>query len=88
MKNFAIVILLLLAACTSAPIHTPIQADVATWQQRAKAVTIVRDDWGAPHIYAKTDADVVFGLMRIVEGEKIKRPAPVLMPFAVQIFKC
>jgi acyl-homoserine-lactone acylase len=63
MKNFAMVVLLLLAACTSAPIRTPIQADVAAWQQRAKAVTIVRDDWGVPHIYAKTDADVVFGLM-------------------------
>ena len=28
-----------------------------------RAVTIVRDDWGIPHIYGKTDADVVFGLM-------------------------
>ena len=26
-------------------------------------ITIVRDDWGVPHIYGKTDADVVFGLM-------------------------
>src|ERR1700754_2510917 len=29
----------------------------------AKAVTIIRDKWGIPHIYGKTDADVVFGLM-------------------------
>jgi acyl-homoserine lactone acylase PvdQ len=62
-KNLATVVVLLLAACTSAPIRTPMQADVAAWQQRAKAVTIIRDDWGVPHIYAKTDADVVFGLM-------------------------
>jgi acyl-homoserine lactone acylase PvdQ len=61
--NLAIAVVLLLPACTSAPIRTPIQADVATWQQRAKGVTIIRDDWGVPHIYAKTDADVVFGLM-------------------------
>ncbi|MDR6944920.1 penicillin acylase family protein [Mucilaginibacter pocheonensis] len=29
----------------------------------AKTVTIIRDKWGVPHIYAKTDAAVVFGLM-------------------------
>ena len=26
-------------------------------------MTIIRDKWGVPHIYGKTDADVVFGLM-------------------------
>ena len=29
----------------------------------AKAVSIILDKWGIPHIYGKTDADVVFGLM-------------------------
>lgn len=29
----------------------------------AERVTIIRDNWGIPHIYGKTDADVVFGLM-------------------------
>jgi acyl-homoserine-lactone acylase len=33
------------------------------YQQLAKAVTIIRDDYGIPHIYGKTDASVVFGLM-------------------------
>ena len=28
-----------------------------------EGITIIRDDWGVPHIYGKTDADVVFGLM-------------------------
>ena len=28
-----------------------------------QGITIIRDDWGMPHIYGKTDADVVFGLM-------------------------
>ena len=36
---------------------------IASWQQEAQRVTIVRDTWGIPHIYGKTDADVVFGLM-------------------------
>ena len=30
---------------------------------RARAVTIRRDRWGIPHVEAKRDADVVFGLM-------------------------
>ena len=39
------------------------KADIVRWQQRAKQVTITRDMWGVPHIYGKTDADVVFGLL-------------------------
>ena len=30
---------------------------------RAQRVTIVRDDWGIPHVSATTDADAVFGVM-------------------------
>ena len=29
----------------------------------AAGVTIVRDDWGIPHISAKTDADAIFGMI-------------------------
>lgn len=32
-------------------------------QARAQQVTITRDDFGVPHIYAKTDADAVFGML-------------------------
>lgn len=39
------------------------QSDVNRWQQRAKQITITRDTWGVPHIYGKTDADVVFGVL-------------------------
>jgi acyl-homoserine lactone acylase PvdQ len=38
-------------------------ASPSGWEQRAQNVTIVRDDWGIPHIYGKTDADAVFGLV-------------------------
>lgn len=31
--------------------------------QKAENVTIIRDDFGVPHIYGKTDADAVFGLL-------------------------
>jgi len=41
----------------------PSTGETAAWEKRAKTVTIIRDDWGIPHIYGKSDADVVFGLM-------------------------
>ncbi|WP_295796553.1 penicillin acylase family protein [Mucilaginibacter sp.] len=37
--------------------------EINRFKQQAAAVTIVRDNWGVPHIYGKTDADAVFGLM-------------------------
>ena len=37
--------------------------EAARWQQQAGHVTIVRDDWGIAHVYGKTDADAVFGMM-------------------------
>jgi len=33
------------------------------WERQTQDVTIIRDDWGIPHVYGKTDADAVFGLM-------------------------
>ncbi|MDP9075842.1 MAG: penicillin acylase family protein [Bacteroidota bacterium] len=38
-------------------------AEIKRFEHEASLVTIVRDNWGVPHIYGKTDADVVFGLM-------------------------
>lgn len=37
--------------------------EVNRWNEQAQQVTIIRDNWGIPHIYGKTDADAVFGLM-------------------------
>ena len=37
--------------------------EISRWQQQAKQVTIIRDTWGIPHVYGKTDADAVFGLL-------------------------
>lgn len=33
------------------------------YEAQAGRVTITRDSWGVPHIFGKTDADAVFGLM-------------------------
>ncbi|HSN10180.1 MAG TPA: penicillin acylase family protein, partial [Hanamia sp.] len=37
--------------------------EIARWKQEASRVTIIRDKFGVPHIYGKTDADAVFGLL-------------------------
>jgi acyl-homoserine-lactone acylase len=37
--------------------------DLARWQAQAKNVTIVRDDWGIAHVFGKSDADAVFGMI-------------------------
>src|SRR5256885_8654862 len=55
--------LILLAACAATASAQSSRTDLARWKQQAKAVTIVRDDWGIPHVYGKTDADAVFGLV-------------------------
>ncbi|MBN8816930.1 MAG: penicillin acylase family protein [Sphingomonas sp.] len=37
--------------------------EMTRWRAEAANVTIVRDDWGIPHITGKTDADAVFGMI-------------------------
>src|SRR5678809_1474124 len=37
--------------------------EISRCEKQAKNVSIIRDDWGIPHIYGKTDADAVFGLI-------------------------
>lgn len=37
--------------------------DAQRWQQRARNVTITRDDWGIAHVHGRTDADAVFGMI-------------------------
>jgi acyl-homoserine lactone acylase PvdQ len=39
--------------------------EIKKWETQAKQVKIVQDDWGIPHIYGKTDADAVFGLLYV-----------------------
>lgn len=63
MKKLLVLFVLLAAACSSAPIPRSDTSSLAEWRERAAGITIVRDDWGVPHIYGRTDADVVFGLM-------------------------
>src|SRR6187402_2855812 len=47
--------------------------EVSRWGKQAKNVTIIRDNWGIPHVYGKTDADAVFGLMYAQCEDDFKR---------------
>ncbi|MFJ2684351.1 penicillin acylase family protein [Pseudomonas sp. NPDC087342] len=38
-------------------------SDASRWQQQASNVNIIRDKWGIAHVYGKTDADAVFGMI-------------------------
>lgn len=49
------------------------QTDIARWEKQAQNVTIIRDNWGIPHIYGKTDADAVFGLLYAQCEDDFKR---------------
>jgi acyl-homoserine-lactone acylase len=50
------------AAASTGPALAPAGQD-ARWQQRALNVRIVRDNWGIAHVYGKSDADAVFGMI-------------------------
>lgn len=50
-------------AAAAATAQAPGAADLARWKKTAERVTIMRDKWGIPHVFGKTDADAVFGLL-------------------------
>lgn len=55
----------------SAQIFT--KAEIDRWEKQARNITITRDNWGIPHINAKTDADAVFGLLYAQCEDDFKR---------------
>ncbi|MGA7413041.1 MAG: acylase [Bryobacteraceae bacterium] len=56
-------LVLLLAASACFAFGSGGTPEAARWAQEAQRVTIVRDDWGIAHVYGKTDADAVFGMI-------------------------
>lgn len=49
------------------------KAEISKWQEQSKKVSIIRDNWGVPHIYGKTDADAVFGMLYAQCEDDFKR---------------
>jgi acyl-homoserine-lactone acylase len=72
LKLSTLLVFLLLASCSreTDPITAP---TIDRLTARAQKVSIIRDDFGVPHIYAKTDADAVFGLLYAQAEDDFKR---------------
>jgi acyl-homoserine lactone acylase PvdQ len=49
------------------------QKEVNRLEKLAQQVSIIRDKWGIPHVYGKTDADAVFGLLYAQCEDDFKR---------------
>jgi len=47
--------------------------EINRWSEEAKHVRISRDNWGIPHVFGKTDAACVFGLMYAQCEDDFKR---------------
>src|SRR6476620_5805769 len=47
--------------------------EIGHWEKESKNVKVIRDNWGILHIYGKTDADAVFGLMYAQCEDDFKR---------------
>jgi len=59
MKRFYFLFLITMVSC----IKQEVNQEVARWEEQAANIEIIRDNFGVPHIYGKTDADAVFGLL-------------------------
>ena len=80
--GLSFVAMLLIAACGKEPTveqtnepaaEQATSSEAARLAARAANVTIIRDDFGVPHIYAKTDADAVFGMLYAQSEDDFKR---------------
>ncbi|HZX25525.1 MAG TPA: penicillin acylase family protein [Telluria sp.] len=69
--RLALVLSIAVASFSSLPAYAvaPVAAaaqhslELQRWKATAQRVTIMRDKWGVPHVFGKTDADAVFGVL-------------------------
>ena len=54
--------ILCVAVCTLSAGAAP-DSELQRWKAQAQHVTIIRDNWGIPHVYGNSDADAVFGML-------------------------
>lgn len=67
--------LVFLFFCLSVPMFSQISntKEIKRLQELAQQVTIIRDNWGIAHVYGKTDADAVFGMLYAQCEDDFKR---------------
>lgn len=69
--KFLAVLLLVLVAATGAARAAP--ADSTRWEDHIRRTEIIRDTWGVAHIYGRTDADTVFGMIYAQAEDDFRR---------------
>ena len=66
-RRYAVLLasLVIIAACSPKEPSSPAggDAELERLASRAAGVEIIRDDFGVPHVYGKTDADAAFGML-------------------------
>ena len=70
MKKYSLLLFILPIQLFAQPLN---KLEISKWQQQSENVTIIRDIWGIPHIYGKSDADAVFGLLYAQCEDDFKR---------------
>ena len=70
MTNFVLLLAIAVSSQAPGPFR---EQEVARWKERARDVTIIRDDWGIPHVYGKTDADAAFGMVYVQAEDDFNR---------------
>ncbi len=63
MKSALALLFIFSLSFLSISLNAQTNTEKARWEKHVQQTTIIRDEWGVPHIYGKTDADAVFGLM-------------------------
>lgn len=61
MKFFLLILFLITSTFAQAQGFS--KQEIAKWRAQAKRITIIRDQWGIAHVYGRTDADAVFGML-------------------------
>lgn len=51
----------------------PSPKEINDWEKQAQQIEIIRDKWGIAHVYGKTDADAVFGMLYAQCEDDFKR---------------
>ncbi len=70
---FLVVVLITVALSTGCLQRTSVDPELDRLSAIAERVTIMRDDFGVPHVYGKTDADAVFGLLYAQAEDDFRR---------------
>ncbi len=63
MNRVYLLLIVLICSCAKKDANNEILTEQQRWDNHASNTEIIRDDFGVPHIYGKTDADAVFGLL-------------------------